>query len=161
MRRSWREARINSTASLDDGIKLSSVTSNRDSFLAKSSAHLRILSQRLPRCGILRRRSSPMKANRLSLETPAASLSSLVPLSAAVSLARYMVTASVTMWLPRGPAVAGWSCCLLLALSGDEEGLGEDPRVMMADFALSSTPPLLVLVFWLSSAAMVESEAAE
>lgn len=58
-------------------MKRSSVTSNRDSFLAKSSAHLRILSQRLPLAGILLRRSLAMKPKRFSLDTPAASSASL------------------------------------------------------------------------------------
>lgn len=83
IRRSWSEARISSTASLEEGMKLSSVTSNSDSFLAKSSLHLRILSQRLPLAGILLRRSLAMNVNRFSLDTPAARASSLPPLTSA------------------------------------------------------------------------------
>lgn len=151
-RRSWMEARISSTASLEEGMKFSSATSKRDSFLAKSSAHLRILSHRLPLAGILLRRSLAMKPKRFSLDTPADSICSSVPLTSAWSLTRKVFTASVTMWLPLGAS------CFLLAPSGDSEGLREADRLLMADFARSR---MLVLFRVSSSGAMVDSEAAE
>lgn len=70
-------------------------------------------------------------------------------------MARYVITASVTMWLPRGPS------CLRLEPSREMEGLGDAARLMMADLALSRRPVWLWLCWWLSSAAMVEPEAAE
>lgn len=146
------EASISSTASLEEGMKFSSATSKRDSFLAKSSAHLRILSHRLPLAGILLRRSLAMKPKRFSLDTPADSLCSSVPLTSAWSLTRKVATASVTMWLPLGAS------CFLLTSSGYSEGLREAERLLMAVFARSR---MLVLFRVFSSGAMVDSEAAE
>lgn len=145
MRRICKQEFINSTASLDPGIKLSSVTSNSDSFFAKSSAHLRILSHRLPLAGITRSRSFAIKSNKLSLEMPAARCVSFVSFSSPCSFGRKDETASVTMWFPR-PAF-----CRLSARSGT----GEVCRVRV----MESVAPLRLLRS--SSTLMVESEPAE
>lgn len=146
------DAQMSSTASLEDGMKLSSVISKRASFLVNSSLHFKILSHRLPRAGIRRRRSFEMKMSRASLVTPSASSASLLPLSSASSLGRNVYTASVTMWLPRGVMD------FRLLLSREVGGLGDTARLTAADLVLARMP---LWFCWLSSAAMVEPDAAD
>lgn len=77
---------MSSAASLLESTNVSTASSNSDSEVAKYSAHLRILSHRLPLGGILLRRSWLMKLRKASIVMPAASQSSLLDLSSSCSL---------------------------------------------------------------------------
>lgn len=68
-------------------------------------------------------------------------------------MGRKLATASVTMWLPRGPS------CFLFVASGDVEGLGDADRLVTTALALSSM--LLLFLVLLSSGTAVASDAAE